>query len=37
VWDHVEAWLGAQGGRVAPRQPNVPRLIGVQGNPGMAG
>jgi len=36
VWDHVETWLRAQGGRVAPRKPNLPRLIGVQGNPGMA-
>jgi sulfur-oxidizing protein SoxB len=36
VWDHVETWLRAQGGRVTPRKPNLPRLIGVQGNPGMA-
>ncbi len=36
VWDHVEAWLKGQGGRVTARQPNVPRLIGTQGNPGIA-
>jgi S-sulfosulfanyl-L-cysteine sulfohydrolase len=36
VWDHLEAWLRAQGGRVKPRQINTPRLVGVTGNPGMA-
>jgi len=36
VWDHVEAWLRAQGGRVKPRKINTPRLVGVAGNPGMA-
>jgi sulfur-oxidizing protein SoxB len=36
VWDHVESWLGAQGGRVKPRHINTPRLVGTQGNPGMA-
>jgi sulfur-oxidizing protein SoxB len=36
VWDHVEAWLKAQGGRVKPRRVNVPALVGTQGNPGMA-
>jgi sulfur-oxidizing protein SoxB len=35
VWDVVEQWLVAKG-RVTPRQPNVPRLIGMQGNPGLA-
>ncbi len=35
VWDVLESWLKAKG-RVAPRQPNVPRLIGVDGNPGVA-
>ena len=35
VWDLVEQWLVAKG-RVTPRQPNLPRLIGVQGNPGLA-
>ncbi|WP_022979479.1 thiosulfohydrolase SoxB [Ideonella sp. B508-1] len=36
VWEHVEAWLKAQGGRVKPRHINTPTLTGVQGNPGMA-
>ncbi len=35
VWDVVEPWLKSQK-RVTPRQPNLPRLIGVQGNPGLA-
>ncbi|WP_374434255.1 thiosulfohydrolase SoxB [Inhella sp.] len=35
VWEHVEAWLGAQGGKVKPRRLNTPRLIGVAGNPGV--
>jgi sulfur-oxidizing protein SoxB len=35
VWDLLESWLKAKG-RVAPRQPNLPRLIGVDGNPGVA-
>ncbi len=35
VWDVVEQWLKAQG-RVAPRKPNLPRLIGVRGNQGLA-
>ncbi|NBQ86666.1 MAG: thiosulfohydrolase SoxB [Betaproteobacteria bacterium] len=36
VWDLVEQWLRARGGKVTPRQPNEPRLIGVEGNPGRA-
>ena len=37
VWEHVEAWLGAQGGgHVKPRRLNTPKLVGVQGNPGLA-
>jgi sulfur-oxidizing protein SoxB len=36
VWDHVEAWLKAQGGRVKPRNVNAPKLVGMQGNPGIA-
>jgi len=37
VWDIVEAWLKAQaGGRVKPRSINTPRLVGMQGNPGLA-
>lgn len=35
IWDVVEQWLKSQG-RITPRQPNLPRLIGVQGNPGLA-
>jgi sulfur-oxidizing protein SoxB len=34
VWEHVEAWLWAQGGRVKTRRLNTPRLVGMQGNPG---
>jgi sulfur-oxidizing protein SoxB len=38
VWDVVESWLGARPrGRVSARRINTPRLVGVQGNPGMAG
>jgi len=36
VWEVVEQWLKAKG-RVAPRKLNTPRLIGVKGNPGVAG
>ncbi|MBI5718038.1 MAG: thiosulfohydrolase SoxB [Burkholderiales bacterium] len=36
VWEIVEAWLAGQGGRVKPRRINTPRLVGVQGNPGLA-
>jgi len=37
VWDLVESWLASQpGGRVKPRNVNTPRLVGVQGNPGLA-
>jgi S-sulfosulfanyl-L-cysteine sulfohydrolase len=36
VWDVVEMWLKSQpGGRVAKRAPNVPKLVGVDGNAGM--
>ena len=35
VWQLVETWLQAQGGRVAPRRINTPTLIGTQGNPGI--
>ena len=34
VWDVIEPWLKAKG-RVASRRINTPRLIGVQGNPGL--
>ena len=36
VWEHVEAWLKSQGGRVKPRTVNTPTLVGAAGNPGMA-
>jgi sulfur-oxidizing protein SoxB len=37
VWDVVETWLKSQsGGRVSTRKINTPRLVGVQGNPGLA-
>ncbi|MES2714151.1 MAG: thiosulfohydrolase SoxB [Pseudomonadota bacterium] len=36
VWEHVETWLKAQGGRVKPRRINTPTLVGAQANPGMA-
>ena len=37
VWDVVETWLKSQsGGRVKARKINTPRLLGVQGNPGLA-
>ena len=35
VWEHVETWLRAQGGRVKPRTINTPGLVGMQGNPGL--
>jgi S-sulfosulfanyl-L-cysteine sulfohydrolase len=35
VWDHVESWLQAQGGHVKTRRLNTPKLLGVQGNPGL--
>jgi sulfur-oxidizing protein SoxB len=37
VWELVEGWLKSQpGGRVTPRRINTPKLVGVQGNPGLA-
>ena len=36
VWEHVETWLKAQGGRVKARSINTPTLVATQGNPGMA-
>jgi sulfur-oxidizing protein SoxB len=35
VWEHVETWLHSQGGRVKPRRMNTPRLVAMQGNPGI--
>ena len=34
VWEVVEAWL-KHNRTVVPRRPNLPRLIGVEGNPGI--
>ncbi|MCO5116366.1 MAG: thiosulfohydrolase SoxB [Burkholderiaceae bacterium] len=37
VWDVVEQWLKARGGKVAPRQLNTPKLVGgALPNPGYA-
>jgi sulfur-oxidizing protein SoxB len=37
IWDVVEQWLKSQsGGRVKARSINTPKLLGVQGNPGLA-
>jgi sulfur-oxidizing protein SoxB len=37
VWELVETWLKSQpGARVKPRAINTPRLVGVEGNPGLA-
>ncbi|MBA3596552.1 MAG: thiosulfohydrolase SoxB [Methylibium sp.] len=35
VWEVVETWLQGQGGRVKARSLNTPKLVGVQGNPGI--
>jgi sulfur-oxidizing protein SoxB len=35
VWDVVERWLKSQR-TIAPRAPNLPQVIGMQGNPGLA-
>ena len=36
VWDVVETWLKARGGRVTPRKLNMPQVQGVLPNPGYA-
>ena len=36
VWDVVETWFKAQGGRVKPRTLNTPKLVGMKGNAGLA-
>jgi sulfur-oxidizing protein SoxB len=36
VWELVEQWLKARGGKVAARKVNVPRLTGGMPNPGVA-
>ena len=35
IWDVVEQWLGAQGGHVKARVPNIPKLERVLPNPGF--
>jgi sulfur-oxidizing protein SoxB len=37
VWDLVEDWLKTRGGKVTPRNVNVPKLTGGLPNPGYAG
>jgi len=36
VWEVVETWLAARGGKVAKRKLNTPRIIGALPNPGYA-
>jgi len=36
MWDVVETWLKAKGGKIAPRKLNAPTLIGVKPNPGYS-
>ncbi len=36
VWELVEGWLKSRGGKVSPRRPNSPQLLGVLPNPGVA-
>ncbi|MDP1691561.1 MAG: thiosulfohydrolase SoxB [Burkholderiaceae bacterium] len=36
VWEVVEDWLKAQGGRIKPRKINAPKLVGMARNPGIA-
>jgi sulfur-oxidizing protein SoxB len=37
VWEVVEQWLRAQGGRIKPRQLQSPRITGGLPNPGVVG
>jgi sulfur-oxidizing protein SoxB len=37
VWDVVETWLKASGGKIAPRRLNTPQLSGIEPNPGYIG
>lgn len=37
VWELVEQWLKARGGKVTARKPNQPRLTGALPNPGFDG
>jgi sulfur-oxidizing protein SoxB len=34
VWEVVETWLKAQGGRIKPRQLNTPKIMGALPNKG---
>lgn len=34
VWEVVEQWLKAQGGKIAPRKLNAPKIMGGLPNPG---
>jgi len=36
VWDVVETWLKARGGKISPRKLNMPKVDGVLPNPGYA-
>ena len=36
VWEVVETWLKARGGKVSARKLNAPKLIGALPNPGYA-
>lgn len=36
VWELVEKWLAAQGGRITDRKLNAPRVLGALPNPGYA-
>jgi len=37
VWDVVENWLKSQpGGHVQARRINTPKIVGAEGNPGLA-
>jgi sulfur-oxidizing protein SoxB len=36
VWEVVEQWIRAQGGRIRSRPLNTPRIIGALPNPGHA-
>jgi len=36
VWEVVETWLAARGGKVSRRKLNAPKIIGALPNPGYA-
>ncbi len=36
AWEHVETWLKAKAGRVKQPKLNVPHLVGLSSNPGIA-